>query len=411
MRPILFSLVLLVVLSALVLGLVRLLHPEWWRIRAVRRALLATPIVGLVGLVAWAVPIALGSRPAAEPGAFVTSLVFVTLAFLFLSLPASGLLASIVRAIAALRAFWVRRRAGSLRDGALAAAPAPTAARRLSRRDLLVHATAAIPGAALAAAGVGVVGAFQPPRIERVRVAIPGLPAAIDGLRILQLTDIHLGTFISLHELEHTLEACEALRPDLVVVTGDACDHLPSLPDALRMIRALRPPLGAVASLGNHEYYRGVEDFRRAYDRAGIPLLVDESLRLPVGDSSVLVAGADDPAIMGREMRPFLERSVARAVRDRHDGEPVVLLSHRPDGFDAAARHRVTLTLSGHTHGGQIGRAGGRSVFEPLFPRWYLRGRYEREGATLFTSSGFGHWFPFRLDCPAEVPLVTFVRA
>lgn len=408
MRPILFSLVMLAVLSGLVLGLVRLLHPEWWRLRPVRRTLLAAPLVGLVGLVGWAAPIAAGARPWAAPGAFVTSVVFVALAFLTLSLPASGVLAGVVRLVAALHALWQRRgrRPSTATDAGPARAATAGVARTMRRRDLLVHATAVLPGAALATAGFGVVGAFQAPRIERVKVAVPDLPEALSGLRILQLTDIHLGTFVDLHELERVLASCEAERPDLVVVTGDACDDLGSLDEAVRLIRGLRPPLGTVAALGNHEYYRGVAAFRRAYERAGIPLLVSEAVRVPVGDASILVAGADDPGIMGRSIAPFLERSVEQALRDRHTGEPVVLMSHRPDGFDAASRHGVTLTLAGHTHGGQIGN-GDRSVFEPFFPRWYLRGRYERDGATLYTSSGFGHWFPFRLDCPAQVPLVT----
>jgi uncharacterized protein len=405
MRPIVFSLVVLVVLSGLVFGLVRLLHPEWWRMRRVRWVLLRTPIVGAIGLVAWGLPVALDARPWAVPGAFVTSLVFVLLFLLVVSLPVSGLLAAFVRAGDALRRLWLRR---GTAPGA--PTPAPSSAARPSRRDVLIHATALLPGAALATAGVGVVSAFRPAHLERVPLLVPGLAPSLEGLRILQLTDIHIGTFVDLDALESVLESCESARPDVVVVTGDACDDLESLEPAVRLIQGLRPRLGTFASLGNHEYYRGEAAFRRAYDRAGIPLLVDAGVRLPVGDASLYLAGADDPAIMGQEMQPFLERSITRALADRHTDEPVVLLSHRPDGFDAAARHGVTLTLSGHTHGGQIG-VGERSLFEPLFPKWYLRGRYERDGATLFTSSGFGHWFPFRLDCPAQVPLITLQRA
>ena len=400
--------VVLLILSGLVVGLVRVGHPEWWRLRAVRRTLLALPVIGLVAVAAWVIPIAMGSRPAAAPGAFVAALVFVTLAFLVLSLPASGVVGLAIRIGAHLHERLQRRR--------VRRAPAPASAptdglepRRIRRRDLLLHATAAIPGAALAAAGAGVVGAFRDPHLAPIEVAVPGLPAAVDGLRILQLTDIHLGTFVDLGELESVLEHCERARPDLVLITGDACDDMRSLETQVRLIQSLRPRLGAFASLGNHEYYRGVPDFTRAYERAGIPLLVSEGLRVPVGDASIWVAGADDPAVMGRPIHEFLEESIDAALRDRHTDEPVVLMSHRPDGFDAAATRGVTLTLSGHTHGGQIGH-GRRSVFEPLFPHWYLRGRYDRDGSTLFTSSGFGHWFPFRLDCPAEVPLVTLVR-
>jgi uncharacterized protein len=84
-------------------------------------------------------------------------------------------------------------------------------------------------------------------------------------------------------------------------------------------------------------------------------------------------------------------------------------MSHRPDAFDHAAVRGIDLTLAGHTHGGQIGMFG-RSVFESYWPERYLWGRYERNGSQLYTSAGVGHWFPFRLGCPPEAPVIELTR-
>jgi predicted MPP superfamily phosphohydrolase len=97
-------------------------------------------------------------------------------------------------------------------------------------------------------------------------------------------------------------------------------------------------------------------------------------------------------------------------MRDAPTGVFSLLLAHRPEAFDAAGDARVGLTLSGHTHGGQIGY-NGKSAFEPLFPDGYLWGAYRRGASRLYTTSGFGNWFPFRLGCPAEAPLVELFAA
>ncbi|MBI5267722.1 MAG: metallophosphoesterase, partial [candidate division Zixibacteria bacterium] len=122
------------------------------------------------------------------------------------------------------------------------------------------------------------------------------------------------------------------------------------------------------------------------------------------------LAGIDDPRFLHDAPPTFFQQAVDRAMRDHASDEFTILMSHRPDAFDYAASRGIPLTLAGHTHGGQIGIMG-RSVFEPMFPRRYLWGTYRQGASALYTTAGAGHWLPFRLGCPPEVPLIELRRA
>ena len=212
---------------------------------------------------------------------------------------------------------------------------------------------------------------------------------------------------MSLEDVEYLVERASALVPDLVVVTGDICDHLPDYLATLQCIEALTPHLGTYACLGNHEHFRGLPAVRASFERSVIPLLVEQGLTIPVGGARLHVAGADDPRYLGDaaahgRLRASVEASLQGAPSDAFR----VLMSHRSQAFDTAAPLGVHLTLSGHTHGLQMG-LGGRSLFEHLLPDSYIWGHYGGGATQLYTSAGVGHWFPFRLGCPPEAPLFT----
>lgn len=245
--------------------------------------------------------------------------------------------------------------------------------------------------------------------MPRREVVIQGLPESLDGIRILQLSDLHLRHYVTLDDLEDVVRDAEAMKPDLVLVTGDIADDLEMLPGAIELIQGMRAPLGTFACLGNHEYFRGVDAVRRIFDRSPIPLFINQGVRIPVNGDSLYIAGIDDPRSMGAKDLAFYERTIDIALAGAGSQDTIVLMSHRPDAFDYAATQGVELTLSGHTHGGQIGFMG-RSVFEPVWPDRYLWGHYDRSGSQLYTTSGMGHWFPFRLGCPQEVPLLVLRR-
>lgn len=278
-----------------------------------------------------------------------------------------------------------------------------------TRRALALGAVRAAPvlgvGTAVGGLGEGMTDAV----LNEVEMQFPSLPPALEGLRILQYSDVHLGQFIDLREIERLARLGEVAKPDLVVLTGDIADDLDLLPDAIGLFAGIKPRLGAFASIGNHEYFRGLHKARRAYERGPVPLLMESGTVIPVGDARLHLAGADDPRFLGLQSRGFFESTVDKAL----DGGPSdafhVLLSHRPEGFDAAKARGVELTLSGHTHGAQVGFAE-RSVFEPIMPDRYLWGPYQQGGARLYTSSGTGHWMPFRIGCPRELVVITLKR-
>lgn len=278
------------------------------------------------------------------------------------------------------------------------------------RRTFLAAATALAPAAALGGGVMALAGGQRSPSLRTVRFAWPDLPARHSGLRILQLSDLHLGCGRSLAHLEAALDAASRHRPDLVVLTGDIAEDPELLGPALAMVGGLRPRLGAFACLGNHEYLRDIRRSRPCFERSDVELLVDGRARVVHGGAPLEILGIDDPITTGGDIRPFLRERLDRALDGSDSGATRILLSHRPEAFDAASRQGVHLVLSGHTHGGQIG-LNGRSAFEPLYRDGYLWGPYARGASRLYTTSGFGNWYPVRLGCPSELPLVELVRA
>lgn len=287
-------------------------------------------------------------------------------------------------------------------------APSPPAGPALvSRRALLQGGAASLPLGAVAAGGMGLSGTSAPQRIPLVRMRYPDLHPDLVGLKILQLSDLHLGVALHTADLEALLVRASALAPDLIVLTGDVADDLDELEKALALLDRFRPRLGVYACIGNHEYLHDIALTRPIYDESPVPLLLGTGTTLTVGRARLYLAGADDPNREG-DLRAFLDESVARCAEGA-EGDFKLLLCHRPEGFVPAAKHGFDLTLSGHTHGGQLG-VFGRSVFEKLMPQHFPWGPYQRGRSRLYTTSGFGHWFPFRLGCPTEAPLIVLSR-
>jgi predicted MPP superfamily phosphohydrolase len=276
------------------------------------------------------------------------------------------------------------------------------------RRAFLQAGAAALPLGSVGMSGAGFRAADAPPRIPIVRMRFPGLHRDLDGLKILHLSDLHLGAAMRSGDLEALLERAAPLRPDLIVLTGDVADDHRELREALAIVHRHRPRLGVFAALGNHEYLHDIRATVPIYERSPVPLLVDRGTTLEVGAAQLFVAGVDDCFGKG-DARAFYEGAVARAAADAPDDAFRLLLCHRPRGFAAASAGGFHLTLSGHTHGGQVGLFGV-SAFQAVFREAYLWGVYERAGSRLYTTSGFGHWFPFRIGCPAEAPLIVLER-
>lgn len=283
------------------------------------------------------------------------------------------------------------------------AAPPPS----MPRRDVLGLLAWAGPGTALLLSGYGVAVGAQQIHVRRLRIALPGLPPSLRGLRLGQITDVHVSDDLTpLRQLERGCELLAGERLDLMLTTGDLCDHPRLLRDVLRLIGEVPARLGHYACLGNHELYLGLPHVRRSHERSPVRLLEDESVR--IGDltlASVSYPHSGSPRIDHRRVRPMLDQ----ALRDRRRGDATVLLSHHPHVVRHLGGRDVGLMLSGHTHGGQLA-LGERSLLEPVYG--YVRGLFPDAagtGAQLFVSSGLGHWLPWRVGCPPEVVVIELV--
>lgn len=410
-----FSLSALGIMWAANLILLWALHREWWRIRAVRRLFWITPLVGAVLIGLWTLGAAIGVSPLISIGASLAASVLTLSVAVTLALPFSGVMLTIERLVR-----WILTRRSDTREMVVAPAAAPVSAIpagsvmerpshlrvNSSRRSFLTTAAAAFPAMTLSASTAGLVRAAGPVQMPEVPLYFPDLHPDLEGLRILHLSDIHLGYYVNLDDLEDVMRSAEGVRPDLMLISGDISDDLSMLPGALRIMSQLKPRYGAFATLGNHEYFRGIDTVVRIMDAGPIPLLRSTGAPVTVGNARLYVGGADDPVSMRQKERNhrFLQNSVNGAF----DGAPSdafhLLMSHRPEGLDVAAEEGIHLTVAGHTHGAQFG-FNGRSLLEPWMPQRYLWGHYRKGSSQLYTSAGVGHWFPFRLGCPPEAPV------
>ncbi len=392
--PIIAGLIFVLALAALTALLCRVFLPALWGRYRIGRWILIAALAGLTFIIVWGLGATGRHAILARVGAGAAALVLIAFIALIVSVPISGL----VNLTA-----WVHRRLAPTNKGESNKEPDPV------RRKLLESALLAAPLAAVTAGTGGFLKSFSPAQIRKIKIEFDRLPQSLSGFKILQISDVHLGYYVTLADFERFLDEALPLEADLVLVTGDLADDLGALSPALRLIEKLAPPNGIYFCLGNHEYYRGVDIFRREIEKTSIKLLVGEGRTIVVGDTTVYLGGADDPRWLRRDNAAFLRNTVNRAMEKAPADSFRILMTHRPEGFDFASSNRVDLTLAGHTHGGQIG-FGGQSIFESMGYR-YLWGLYDNgRGGKLYTTSGLGHWFPFRLGCPAEAPLIELGR-
>jgi uncharacterized protein len=270
------------------------------------------------------------------------------------------------------------------------------------------RARAATAGAALAGAAAAAVAwraLWHEPRHGRVReraLALPRWPAELDGLRVALISDLHAGApHVDERRIERLVAAVGPHAPDLIVLLGDFIDPnvrggSPVAPEAVaERLGGLRAPLGVLAVLGNHDWRNGGERVAAALRAAGIRVLENE-----VADLGRLhVAGVADARTR--------DADVAGTLRAVPDGAPVLLLSHDPDLFPHVP-DRVALTVSGHTHGGQVAIPFvRRPVIPSRFGERYARGHIVEDGRHLYVTAGVGtSGWPVRLLAPPEVVIL-----
>ena len=263
----------------------------------------------------------------------------------------------------------------------------------LSRLAPVLRGWALVVAGLLAA--IGLAQGLRPPVLRDYEVPLAGLSQEHDGLVLVQISDLHLGTLINHRWLARLIARVNELRPDLVAVVGDVVDGNVGRVESLQPVLAkLRAPLGVWAVTGNHEYYAGVDQCVRLFQDAGFKVLRDAWTEAAPG---LVLAGVDD--LTARRQFGQAGHPVEQALAHRPPGA-TILLSHSPWQADVAAKLGAGLMLSGHTHNGQLW------PFSYLVQLRYplLGGRYNIGGMPVIVCRGTGTWGPrMRLWQPGEI--------
>jgi predicted MPP superfamily phosphohydrolase len=291
-------------------------------------------------------------------------------------------------------------------------APEPNT-RAQSRREFL--ATVGLPAVSISLGTVCSAYGGHKLWVAQRTLHIRNWPKALDGFRIGQITDTHIGDFISPAWVANAVAILNDAGVDLQVMTGDLLDDLYYVESSFHALELCQARLGMLCVLGNHEKMHGrlppMLAAYRARSAAGrIRLLLDESTVLQHNGGSLNVVGVDYPMhVDGSHVLPkeeqlmMMQRSAARAFSPVARNQGLLCLSHHPDFFPFAQQRGAHLTLSGHTHGGQLAIAG-----RPLFtPYEFNLGHYQRADSHLYVSGGTGHWLPLRYGIPMEVTIIT----
>jgi uncharacterized protein len=247
-------------------------------------------------------------------------------------------------------------------------------------------------------------------------VAFERLPRGFHGFRIAQVSDLHVGPFMSAAEIRRVADMTNRLKPDLILLTGDYVTWDPSTQQAVvDALSGLRAPSGIFATLGNHEKWTHTEDsITRLFTARGVTVLRQQNTTLRAGGDELNLIGVDYES--RRHMGPHNEGMVRQYLASI---EPLVrrdtvnvLMSHNPNTFDRAAELGIDLSLAGHTHGGQVTMEFiSPDICPSRFVTSYVVGWFQKPGGRLYVNRGIGTiGVPMRIGAPPEITVYELVR-
>lgn len=378
-------------------------------------ALFFSVLVALTGMAHYYVWARLVRDPGLSPG--LSRALTFALIFLFVSIPASLFLRRAgagVEALVWVAMIWLglllflnlalavadlARGAVRVAQAAGGAGPADHDRRRALSR--LVAGAAALVAGTLGLWSLR--SALSRVQVRHLDVTLSRLPASLSGTRLVQLSDVHVGPTIHKGFIQTIVQQCNALLPDLVVITGDLVDGtVDELAEHVAPLAGLRAKYGVYFVTGNHEYYSGAQAWCEELGRLGVRVLRNERVRIGTEQESFDLAGTDDHS--AKRFGGGHGEDLPKALAGRDPERELVLLAHQPKTILEARDYGVGLQLSGHTHGGQI------------WPWTYLvrlqqpvvAGLSRFGEAQVYVSSGTGYWGPpMRLGAPAEITQVT----
>lgn len=281
------------------------------------------------------------------------------------------------------------------------------AAPDFARRELLGRMTASVAlGASGLLTAVGYARALRTATVETIELRIPGLSPGLEGFRIAQISDVHVGPFVREDEVRTIVAAVNALSPDLVAITGDLVDgSVERIGAAVAPLGELRSTHGSYFCTGNHEFYAGAAPWCAEVSRLGVRVLSEAHALIEHGGAKLLVGGVHDPE---GERFGTGKPNPRAAIDGAPPHDYAVLLAHRPNVVRDAAAAGFDLQLSGHTHGGQY----FPYTFLVRMVQPFRTGLHRVGGTFLYVNRGTTFWGPpLRLGSPQEITLLTLRRA
>ncbi len=279
---------------------------------------------------------------------------------------------------------------------------------KITRRKFLKRVIPCVAGGCLTIAGVlGYSLEIEPQwlTIEKVQIPLKNLNPALTGFKIAQLSDIHLSSSTQIDFVKTAVNTVNTLQPDLIVLTGDYVFHSANFIFELAPVLAhLKAPYGVFCILGNHDAWLNKTMVQAGLEHAGLPVLRNEGVTLRIGQTKLYLAG------LNAHYKDQPDLNAALAKRPAED-IPTILLAHEPDLADmVAADGRVSLQLSGHSHGGQVRLPFIGAPVLPYLGRKYDQGLYRVKKMWLYTNRGLGNLVPIRFNCRPEITEFTLVE-
>jgi hypothetical protein len=245
--------------------------------------------------------------------------------------------------------------------------------------------------------------------IYRIDIPLQKFSYSLDGLTIAQISDIHAGSFITPQPILDAINIINSLKPDIIVITGDFVNfHPDEMNDSYKFFKSLKSDIGVFGCLGNHDHYMTESDhikLKQILKESQIEMLINENRILKINDVQLQIAGCDNSSY-GRNYADW-----TKTIKSLNSDVPTILLCHDPSNWDKSILGKlpVDLTLSGHTHGGQIGINFFGEIIAPariVLKRW--AGLYKEGNQQLYINRGIGTVGPpIRVSIPPEITLIT----
>lgn len=236
--------------------------------------------------------------------------------------------------------------------------------------------------------------------ITKHNIKVSGLGRKFDGYKVLQLSDIHLGSWMGEEKLQEIVDLTNEQKPDIILITGDFVSYfLVDIPESMQIImRKLNAKDGVYAVLGNHDYWENTGQIIKDIKKSGINLLTNDVAEIKRGKEKLIVAGVDDILDGKPDLKKVLDKL--------NDDSPAIIMCHEPDyAIEVTKTKRFFLQLSGHSHGGVITIPGLPTIKGRMFKHFH-RGMYDVDGMKLYVNRGVGsHIFRLRINCKPEISI------